>query len=70
LDKLCARADESMNHRISFVAEKASPVRRMALLFEVRIPCIRKPSVAALAVEERRHCLLQLGDAAMEVPSG
>jgi hypothetical protein len=38
------------------------------------MPCIRKPSVAAVlitfAVEERRHCLLQLGSAAVEVPSG
>jgi hypothetical protein len=38
------------------------------------MPCIRKPSVAAVlitfAVEERRHCLLQPGSAALEVPGG
>jgi hypothetical protein len=70
LDKLCARADESMDHRFSFVAEKAAPCGDKALLFRVLMPCIRKPSVAALAVEERRDCLLQLGSAAVEVPSG
>jgi hypothetical protein len=69
LDKLCARSDESMDHRLSFVAEKACPCGAKALRSGYLMPCIRKPSVAAAAVEERRHCLLQLGRAAMEAPS-
>jgi hypothetical protein len=70
LDESCARADESMDHRLSFVAEKAIPSPRKSAAVELLMPCIRKPSVAAAAVEERRHCLLQLGRAAMEAPSG
>jgi hypothetical protein len=70
LDKLCARADESMDHRFSFVAEKAAPCGDKALLFRVLMPCIRNRPSPPAAVEDRRHCLLQLGRAAMEAPSG
>jgi hypothetical protein len=63
-----------MNHRISFVAEKRPLRGAIALRDRVLMPCIRKPSVAAVlitcAVEERRHCLLQPGNAAVEAPGG
>ena len=73
LDKLCARSDESMDHRLSFVAEKAAPCGAKALLMgthAVHQITVRHRQCANCAVEERRHCLLQLGRAAMEAPSG
>jgi hypothetical protein len=59
-----------MDHRLSFVAEKAAPARRKALRVAYSYRASENRPSPLVAVEERRHCLLQLGRAAMEAPSG